>query len=199
MGSITASQVQELRQQTGVGMMECKRALEEAEGDIDRAVELLRLRGQAKAARKASRAANEGRVEAYIHLGGKIGVLIELDCETDFVAKTEDFRDLARTLAMQVAATSPLAVRHEDLPPEVVEKEAAIYRQQAEESGKPAEIVEKIAQGRLEKWYQEVCLLEQAFVKDPDRKVSDVVTEAVQRLGENIVVRRFVRFEVGGE
>ncbi len=199
MSSITASQVQELRQQTGVGMMECKRALEEAEGDIDRAVELLRLRGQAKAARKASRAANEGRVEAYIHLGGKIGVLIELDCETDFVAKTDDFRDLARALAMQVAATSPLAVRHEDLDPEVVEKEAAIYRQQAEESGKSAEIVERIAQGRLEKWYQEVCLLEQAFVKDPDRKVSDVVTEAVQRLGENIVVRRFVRFEVGGE
>lgn len=199
MGSITASQVQELRQQTGVGMMECKRALEEAEGDFDRAVELLRLRGQAKAARKAGRAANEGRVEAYIHLGGKIGVLIELDCETDFVAKTDDFRELARSLAMQVAATSPLAVRPEDLDPEVVEKEAAIYRQQAEESGKPAEIVEKIARGRLEKWYQEVCLLEQAFVKDPDRKVADVVTEAVQRLGENIVVRRFVRFEVGGE
>ncbi|MGH7563770.1 MAG: translation elongation factor Ts [Gemmatimonadota bacterium] len=199
MGPIAASQVQELRQQTGVGMMECKRALEEAEGDIDRAVELLRLRGQAKAARKASRVANEGRVEAYIHLGGKIGVLIEIDCETDFVAKTDDFRELARSLAMQVAATSPLAVGREELDPEVVESEAAIYRQQAEESGKPAEIVEKIAQGRLDKWYQEVCLLEQAFVKDPDRKVSDVVTEAVQRLGENIVVRRFVRFEVGGE
>lgn len=199
MGPITASQVQELRQQTGVGMMECKRALEEAEGDIDRAVELLRLRGQAKAIRKAGRAANEGRVESYIHLGGKIGVLIELDCETDFVARTDDFRELARTLAMQVAATSPLAVRPEDLDPEVVASETAIYRQQAEESGKPAEIAEKIARGRLEKWFQEVCLLEQAFVKDPDRKVSDVVTEAVQRLGENIVVRRFVRFEVGGE
>lgn len=199
MGPITASQVQELRQQTGVGMMECKRALEEAGGDIDRAVELLRLRGQAKAIRKAGRAANEGRVESYIHLGGKIGVLIELDCETDFVARTDDFRELARTLAMQVAATSPLAVRPEDLDPEVVASETAIYRQQAEESGKPAEIAEKIARGRLEKWFQEVCLLEQAFVKDPDRKVSDVVTEAVQRLGENIVVRRFVRFEVGGE
>lgn len=199
MGPITASQVQELRQQTGVGMMECKRALEEAEGDIDRAVELLRLRGQAKAIRKAGRVANEGRVESYIHLGGKIGVLIELDCETDFVARTDDFRELARTLAMQVAATSPLAVRPEDLDPEVVASETAIYRQQAEESGKPAEIAEKIARGRLEKWFQEVCLLEQAFVKDPDRKVSDVVTEAVQRLGENIVVRRFIRFEVGGE
>ncbi|HET6341480.1 MAG TPA: translation elongation factor Ts [Gemmatimonadota bacterium] len=199
MTTVPASQVQELRQRTGVGMMECKRALEEAEGDIDRAVDLLRLKGQAKAAKKAGRVANEGRVEAYIHLGGKIGVLIELDCETDFVAKTDDFRDLARTLAMQVAATSPLAVRREEIDAEVVEREVAIYRQQAEESGKPAEIVEKIARGRLDKWYQEVCLLEQAFVKDPDRKVSDVVTEAVQRLGENIIVRRFVRFEVGGE
>lgn len=199
MTTVPASQVQELRQRTGVGMMECKRALEEAGGDIDRAVDLLRLKGQAKAAKKAGRVANEGRVEAYIHLGGKIGVLIELDCETDFVAKTDDFRDLARTLAMQVAATSPLAVRREEIDPEVVEREAVIYRQQAEESGKPADIVEKIARGRLDKWYQEVCLLEQAFVKDPDRKVSDVVTEAVQRLGENIVVRRFVRFEVGGE
>lgn len=199
MTTVPASQVQELRQRTGVGMMECKRALEEADGDIDRAVDLLRLKGQAKAARKAGRVANEGRVEAYIHLGGKIGVLIELDCETDFVAKTDDFRDLARTLAMQVAATSPLAVRREEIDAEVVEREAAIYRQQAEESGKPAEIVDKIARGRLDKWYQEVCLLEQAFVKDPDRKVSDVVTEAIQRLGENIVVRRFVRFEVGGE
>ena len=199
MGTITASQVQELRQRTGVGMMECKRALEEAQGDIDQAIELLRLRGQAKAAKKAGRVANEGRVESYIHLGGKIGVLIELDCETDFVAKTDDFRELARSLAMQVAATSPLAVRREDLNTEVVESEASIYRQQAEETGKPSEIVEKIIQGRLDKWYQEVCLLEQAFVKDPDRKVSDVVTEAVQRLGENIIVRRFVRFEVGGE
>jgi elongation factor Ts len=199
MTTVPASQVQELRQRTGVGMMECKRALEEAQGDIDRAIDLLRLKGQAKAAKKAGRVANEGRVESYIHLGGKIGVLIELDCETDFVAKTDDFRDLARTLAMQVAATSPQAVRREEMDPQVVEREAAIYRQQAAESGKPAEIVDKIARGRLDKWYQEVCLLEQAYVKDPDRRVSDVVTEAVQRLGENIVVRRFVRFEVGGE
>jgi elongation factor Ts len=199
MTTVPASQVQELRQRTGVGMMECKRALEEAQGDIDRAIDLLRLKGQAKAAKKAGRVANEGRVESYIHLGGKIGVLIELDCETDFVAKTDDFRDLARTLAMQVAATSPLAVRREEMDSQVVEREAAIYRQQAVESGKPAEIVDKIARGRLDKWYQEVCLLEQAYVKDPDRRVSDVVTEAVQRLGENIVVRRFVRFEVGGE
>jgi elongation factor Ts len=199
MTTVPASQVQELRQRTGVGMMECKRALEEAQGDIDRAIDLLRLKGQAKAAKKAGRVANEGRVESYIHLGGKIGVLIELDCETDFVAKTDDFRDLARTLAMQVAATSPLAVRREEMDSQVVEREAAIYRQQAAESGKPAEIVDNIDRGRLDKWYQEVCLLEQPYVKDPDRRVSDVVTEAVQRLGENIVVRRFVRFEVGGE
>lgn len=197
MTTISASQVQELRQRTGVGLMDCKRALEESGGDMEDAIDLLRKRGQAKAAKKASRVAEEGLVEAYVHLGGKIGVLIEVDCETDFVAKTDDFAQLARDLAMQVAATAPLAVDREGLDPEVVERETALYRQQAEESGKPAEIVEKIATGRLEKWFQEVCLLEQAFIKDPDRKVSDVVTEAIQRLGENVVVRRFTRYEVG--
>jgi len=197
MTTITASQVQELRQRTGVGMMECKKALEETQGDLEGAIDLLRARGQAKAAKKAGRETSEGRVEAYIHLGGKIGVLIEVDCETDFVAKTDDFRELARDLAMQVAAAAPLAVDRGSLDPEVVEREKGIYRQQAEESGKPAEIVEKIASGKLEKWYQEVCLLDQAYIKDPDRKVSDVVNEAVQRLGENIIVRRFTRYEVG--
>lgn len=197
MATITASQVQELRQRTGVGMMECKKALQETAGDLEAAIDLLRTRGHAKAAKKAGRETDEGRVEAYIHLGGKIGVLIEVDCETDFVAKTDDFRDLARSLAMQVAAAGPLAVDREGLDPEVVEREKGIYRQQAQESGKPADIVEKIAAGKLEKWYQEVCLLDQAYIKDPDRKVSDVVNEAVQRLGENIVVRRFTRFEVG--
>lgn len=197
MGTITASQVQELRQRTGVGMMECKKALEETSGDLEAAIDLLRTRGQAKAAKKAGRDTSEGLVESYIHLGGKIGVLIEVDCETDFVAKTTDFRELARSLAMQVAAASPLAVDREGIDAEVVEREMGIYRQQAEDSGKPAEIVEKIATGKLEKWYQEVCLLDQAYIKDPDRKVSDVVNEAVQRLGENIIVRRFTRFEVG--
>jgi elongation factor Ts len=197
MATITASQVQELRQRTGVGMMECKKALEETAGDLEAAIDLLRTRGQAKAAKKAGRETGEGRVESYIHLGGKIGVLIEVDCETDFVAKTDAFRDLARSLAMQVAAAAPLAVDRQGLDPEVVEREMGIYRQQAEESGKPVEIVEKIASGKLEKWYQEVCLLDQAYIKDPDRKVSDVVNEAVQRLGENILVRRFTRFEVG--
>jgi elongation factor Ts len=197
MATITASQVQELRQRTGVGMMECKKALQETAGDLEAAIDLLRTRGHAKAAKKAGRETDEGRVEAYIHLGGKIGVLIEVDCETDFVAKTDDFRELARSLAMQVAAAGPLAVDREGLDPEVVEREKGIYRQQAQESGKPADIVEKIAAGKLEKWYQEVCLLDQAYIKDPDRKVSDVVNEAVQRLGENIVVRRFTRFEVG--
>lgn len=197
MTTITASQVQELRQRTGVGMMECKKALEETSGDLEAAIDLLRTRGQAKAAKKAGRDTSEGLVESYIHLGGKIGVLIEVDCETDFVAKTADFRELARSLAMQVAAAAPLAVDRDGLGPEVVEREMGIYRQQAEDSGKPAEIVEKIAAGKLEKWYQEVCLLDQAYIKDPDRKVSDVVNEAVQRLGENIIVRRFTRFEVG--
>ena len=197
MTTITASQVQELRQRTGVGMMECKKALEETGGDLEAAIDLLRTRGQAKAAKKAGRETGEGLVESYVHLGGKIGVLIEVDCETDFVAKTPAFRELARSLAMQVAAAAPLAVSREGLDPEVVEREMSIYRQQAEDSGKPPEIVEKIATGKLEKWYQEVCLLDQAYIKDPDRKVSDVVNEAVQRLGENIVVRRFTRFEVG--
>ena len=197
MATITASQVQELRQRTGVGMMECKKALEETAGDLEGAIDLLRTRGQAKAARKAGRETSEGRVESYIHLGGKIGVLIEVDCETDFVAKTDDFRELCRDLAMQVAAAIPLAVDREGLDAEVVEREKGIYRQQAEESGKPADIVEKIASGKLEKWFQEVCLLDQAYIKDPDRKVSDVVNEAVQRLGENIIVRRFTRYEVG--
>ena len=197
MATITASQVQELRQRTGVGMMECKKALEETQGDLEAAIDLLRTRGQAGAAKKAGRETSEGRVEAYIHLGGKIGVLIEVDCETDFVAKTDDFRELTRDLAMQVAAAAPLAVDRESLDAEVVEREQGIYRQQAEESGKPADIVEKIASGKLEKWFQEVSLLDQAYIKDPDRKVSDVVNEAVQRLGENIIVRRFTRYEVG--
>lgn len=197
MATVTASQVQELRHRTGVGMMDCKKALEEAGGDLEQAIDLLRTRGQAKAATKAARTADEGLVGSYVHLGGKIGVLIEVNCETDFVAKTDDFQELVRSLAMQVAAARPLAVDREGLDPEVVEREAAIYRQQAKESGKPADIVEKIATGRLEKWYAEICLLEQAFVKDPDRKVSDVIAEAIQRLGENIIVRRFTRYEIG--
>lgn len=197
MTTITASQVQELRQRTGVGLMECKRALQETAGDLEQAIDLLRTRGQAKAATKAGRAADEGRIESYVHLGAKIGVLIEVNCETDFVAKTDAFKELARTLAMQVAATNPLAVDRDRLDAEVVERESGIYRQQALDSGKPAEIVEKIAAGKLEKWYQEVCLLDQPYIKDPDRKVSDVLSEAVQRLGENIVIRRFTRYEVG--
>ena len=195
--TITANQVQELRQRTGVGLMECKKALTETAGDLEQAIDLLRTRGQAKAASKSARAADEGRVDSYVHLGGKIGVLVELNCETDFVAKTDVFKELARNLAMQIAATNPAAVDREGVDPALVEREAAIYRQQAEESGKPPEIVEKIATGKLDKWFQEVCLLEQAYIKDPDRKVSDVVTEAIQRLGENVVVRRFTRYEVG--
>jgi elongation factor Ts len=195
--TITASQVQELRQRTGVGMMECKRALEESAGDLEKAIDLLRSRGQAKAAKAAGRATREGRVEAYIHLGGKIGVLIEVDCETDFVAKTDDFRELSRSLAMQVAATNPLAVDRTGVPADLVEREQEIYRQQARETGKPEAMIDKIAAGKLEKWYQDVCLLDQAFIKDPDRKVSDVVNEAIQRLGENVIVRRFTRYEVG--
>jgi elongation factor Ts len=195
--TITASQVQELRQRTGVGMMECKRALEEASGDLEKAIDLLRSRGQAKAAKAAGRATREGRVGEYIHLGGKIGVLIEVNCETDFVAKTDDFRELTRSLAMQVAATNPVAVDRHSVDPALVERETEIYRQQARETGKPDDIVEKIAAGKLEKWYQDVCLMDQAYIKDPDRKVSDVVTEAIQRLGENVVIRRFTRYEVG--
>ncbi len=195
--TITADQVKKLREKTGAGIMDCKSALQEAQGDLDKAIEILREKGIATAERKVGRATNEGLIEAYIHPGSKLGVLVEINCETDFVAKTEDFTRLARDVAMQIAATNPVAVSREDIPREVVERELEIYRVQAKNEGKPEHIVERFVQGKLEKFYQENVLLEQSFIKDPNKTVRDVVTAAIAKLGENITIRRFVRFQLG--
>ena len=197
MAEITAKMVQELREKTGAGMMDCKRVLTEAGGDFAKAEELLRKKGLAAAAKKSARAATEGAVASYIHMGGKIGVLVEVNCETDFVARTDAFQQLVKDVAMHVAAAAPLCVRREDVPAELVAKEMEIARSQAREQKKPEAIVEKIATGKVEKYYSEVCLLEQPFVKDDKKKVGDVLTEAVAKIGENIQVRRFARFLLG--
>jgi elongation factor Ts len=194
---VTAAMVKELRERTGAGMMDCKNALVEAEGDIEKAIEILRVKGLAQAAKKAGRVASEGLVEAYIHLGGRIGVLVEVNCETDFVAKTDEFRHLCRDIAMQVAASKPEYVRREDVPVEVVNKEKQILREQALEEGKPEKIVERMVEGRIGKFFKENCLVEQPYIRDPDKSVQDLLNEIISKLGENITVRRFSRFEVG--
>jgi elongation factor Ts len=195
--SISANLVKELREKTGAGMMDCKKALTEANGDLDKAIELLREKGLAAAAKKAGRIAAEGIVESYIHAGGRIGVLVEVNCETDFVAKTEDFRTLVKDIAMQIAATKPEYVRREEVPAEVIEKEKEILRAQALNEGKPANIVDKMVEGRVEKYFKEFCLLEQPFVKNPDQTVQQLVNEKIAKIGENISIRRFVRYEMG--
>jgi elongation factor Ts len=197
MAEITATLVKELRDRTGVSMMDCKRALAETGGDLDKAAEHLRKMGASTAAKKADRAANQGLVESYIHPGGRIGVLIEVNCETDFVARTDDFKALVHNLAMHVAASRPQWVRREEVPAGVMDKEREIYRDQMLREGKPANIVDKIVDGKLGKFYEEHCLLEQPYVRDPDRKINQVVQEAVGKMGENIVLRRFSRFELG--
>jgi len=197
--SITAEQVKQLRDKTGAGMMDCKRALEEAHGNEEKAVEILRKKGAAVAAKRAGRATNQGVVEAYIHAGGRIGAMVEVNCESDFVAKTPDFKALARDIAMQVAAMNPLVVNREQLDPNIVEKELEIYREQARNEGKPEHVVEKIAQGRLEKFFQEVCLLEQGFIKDTGKTIRDLLHEVTAKVGENITIRRFQRYYLGGE
>lgn len=194
---ISASAVKELRERTGAGMMDCKKALAETSGDLQRAVDYLRQKGLAAAAKKADRVAADGAVGAYIHAGGKIGALVEINCQTDFVARTAEFQALLKDVAMQVAAASPRYVRREEIPTEELDREKEIYRQQALESGKPEKIVDKIIEGKLERFYSEVCLVEQSFIKDPDKKVSDVVNNAIARLGENIQVRRFARYRLG--
>ncbi len=194
---VTAQMVKELRERTGAGMMDCKAALAETNGDMEQAVDLLRKKGLAAAAKKAGRVAAEGAVASYIHAGGKIGVLVEVNCETDFVAKTEEFQQLVRDIAMHVAAAEPRYVRREEVTPEILERERVIFREQAAASGKPANVVEKIVEGKLEKFYGEACLLEQPFVKNPDQTVGQMVTEAVAKIGENIQVRRFTRFKLG--
>ncbi|MBI5835857.1 MAG: translation elongation factor Ts [Candidatus Eisenbacteria bacterium] len=197
MAEITATLVKELRERTGVGMMECKKALSETGGDLEKAAEHLRKMGAAQAAKKADRATRDGLVESYIHPGGRLGVLIEVNCETDFVARTDDFKLLVHNLAMHVAAARPQWVRREDVPAEILDKEREIYREQMVREGKPANIMDKIVDGKINKFYEETCLLEQPYIRDPDRKVNQVVQDAVGKIGENIQVRRFGRFELG--
>ena len=194
---IPAAQVKALREKTGAGFMDCKKALEETNGDVEKAIESLRKRGISTAQKKAGRKTSEGVIEAYIHPGSRLGVLLEINCETDFVAKTDEFKTLAKDLAMQVAAANPHAVKREDLPQTLIDKELEIYKTQAKNEGKPDHIIEKMSQGKLEKFYQEACLLEQSFVKDPNKTVKDYLTEIIAKLGENIVVRRFIRFQLG--
>lgn len=195
--AITAAAVKELREKTGVGMMECKTALQEADGDLDTAVDILRKKGVAKAAKKVGRATNEGLIFSYIHAGGKLGSLVEIACETDFVAKTEQFQELGHNIAMHVAAAAPEVVKREQVSTEALEKESEIFKVQALNEGKPEQIVEKIVSGRLEKYYKEVVLMEQSFVKDPDKTISDLLNETIASLGENMSVVRFQRFAIG--
>ncbi len=194
---ITAAQVKELRDRTGAGMMDCKKALQACDGDIEKAIDELRTKGLAKAAKRSSRIASEGIVYSYIHGGGRIGVLVEVNCETDFVAKTDQFKELAKDIAMQIAASNPAYIRREEVPEEVLNREREVLRAQALEEGKPEKIVEKMVEGRLDKFFKEQCLLEQAFIKDPDKSVQDLLHEAIATIGENIAVRRFARYEVG--
>ena len=194
---ITTSMIKDLREATAAGVLDCKKALEASGGDLEKAKVYLREKGLAAAAKKATRAAEEGLIEAYIHTGGRVGALIELNCETDFVARTEAFEELAHDLALQVVAARPLYLAPEDIPPDVLEEEKNVYRVQARETGKPERIIERIVEGKLQKYYQEVCLMKQPFIKDDDLTVQDVLTEIIAKLGENIVVRRFVRFELG--
>lgn len=194
---VSASAVKELREKTGAGMMDCKKALAETGGDVQKAIDYLRQKGLAAAAKKADRAAADGAVGAYVHPGGKIGVLVEINCETDFVARTAEFQSLLKDVAMQVAAANPRYLRREEVPAAELDKEKAIYRQQALETGKPEKVVDKIVEGKIERFYSEACLLEQAFIKDPDKKVTDILNESIGRLGENIQIRRFSRYHLG--
>lgn len=195
MSNINAKMVADLRAKTGAGLMDCKKALVETNGNEEEAVTLLRKKGIASADKKSSRDAGDGLVESYIHMGGKVGVLIEVNCETDFVAKTDDFKTLTRDIAMHIAAASPQCVDREGVPQDLLNKEREIAAGQVE--GKPANIVEKIVEGKLEKVYQQVCLLEQPFVKNPDQTVGEMIKQSIAKLGENIVVRRFARFQIG--
>ena len=198
MTAVNAEMVKQLRAKTGAGIMDCKQALADCDGDMDKAVEFLRKKGLATAQKRAGRAMTEGTIQSYIHMGGKIGVLVEVTCETDFVAKNEDFVEFARNVAMHIAATSPLAIVPDDVPAETIEKEMEIYRGQAREMGKPDNIVDKIAQGKMKKFYQENCLLNQQYVKDPDKTVADLINEMIAKIGENITIKRFARYQIGG-
>lgn len=189
--------IKELRELTGAGIVDVKEALTESNNDKEKALEILRKKGLAKLAKKADREAREGVVESYIHAGGRIGALVELNCETDFVARTEDFQNLAKELALHVAASSPLYVSRDDVPEEVIAHETAIYKEQMADSGKPADVQEKMLEGKLEKYYEETCLLEQVFVKDPSKKISNLIADSTAKMGENVQVKRFARFQLG--
>ena len=194
---VTAAMVKELRELTGAGMMDCKKALTETEGNIEKAVDFLREKGLAAAAKKAGRVAAEGVVETYVHGGGRIGVMVEINCETDFVAKTDDFKSLAHDIALQIAAKNPMVVRREEVSEEVLEHEREVLRAQALNEGKPANIVEKMIVGRIEKYYKEICLMEQEFIKDPDKTITQIINESISKIGENISIRRFTRYQLG--
>ena len=197
MSGISATAVKELREISGAGMMDCKKALSEASGNLDKAMDILRKSGIAKAQKKSGRSTKEGMIYSYIHPGSKLGVLIEINCETDFVAKTDDFTNLSKDLAMHIAASAPISVKRENISLDVLKRERDIYAEQARQSGKPENIIDKMIEGRINKFYQENVLFEQAFVKDPDKTVQDIITDTIAKLGENIVVSRFVRFQLG--
>ncbi len=195
--AVTAAQVKELRAATSAPMLDCKKALEAHNGDFDKAVQWLREKGLSKASKKADRSANEGAVDAYIHHGNRVGVIVEVNCETDFVARSQEFKDFVHDLLLHIAMANPLYLKQEDVPEDLLDEEKAIYAQQAKEEGKPDDIAEKIAVGRVNKYYQEVCLYEQAFIKDDDLKISDLINDTIAKIGENIVVRRFTRYVLG--
>ena len=197
MAEINAAIVKQLREKTGAGMMDCKKALVEVEGDMEKAVEFLRKKGLATAQKRAGRAMSEGMIQSYIHMTGKLGVLVEVNCETDFVAKNEDFQEFAKNIAMHIAASNPLGIKPEDVPEEIIENEKSIYRAQAIEMGKPENILDKIVEGKLKKFYQENCLLNQPFVRDPDMSIADLMNDLIAKIGENITIKRFVRYQIG--
>ena len=199
MVEISAQMIKQLRTRTNAGVMDCKEALTEAGGDLEKAVDFLRKRGVAIALKRAGRETSQGLIQSYIHTGGKIGVLVEVNCETDFVAKTDEFKAFVKNLAMHIAATKPLGIRAEDISEEVIQREKEIYRAQAEEMGKPEKILDKIVQGKMEKFCKESCLLDQQYVRDPDITIQDLIHEIVTKMGENITVGRFVRYQLGGE
>ncbi len=197
MAEINAAIVKQLRENTGAGMMDCKKALVEVEGDLEKAVKFLRKKGLATAQKRAGRAMTEGMIESYIHMTGKLGVLVEVNCETDFVAKNEDFQEFAKNIAMHIAASNPMGIKPEDVPEEIIENEKSIYRAQALEMGKPENILDKIVEGKLKKFYQENCLLNQPFVRDPEISIADLMNDLIAKIGENITIKRFIRYQIG--
>ena len=197
MATISAAMVKQLREKTGVGIMDCKEALSQSDGDIDNAVDFLRTKGLATAQKRAGRAMSEGLIQPYIHMGSKLGVLLEINCETDFVAKNDEFKEFAKNIAMHIAATDPVGIASDDVPDDIINKEKEIYRIQAIEMGKPENVAEKIVEGKLNKFYKDNCLLNQAYVRNPDMAVSDIVNDMIAKMGENITIKRFVRFQIG--